>query len=233
MTLRLSCVYRLKCRCVWGGTSGPKTPAPLKGLEGFLEVEEHEVRFESWCFLRYDSSFAFLCGKSIVVDFWVRPLELKRGGYAPWLYSVCTKIQGFGHTRTSLNINGSDVNFTAYCSRTVWFCCMVFAYQDFKETPPSRSTFNDIPVLTRLLSKSYSHTCLSLFLLSLAGSSLSAIRPSSSSCRGVWVPITFCSSDSTLLICLQKAGDALKSVSEPAYLIWWTTQRECWINVHI
>lgn len=81
MTLRLSCVYRLKCRCVRGSTSGPKTPAPLKGLEGFLEVEEHEMRFESWCFLRYDGSFAFLSGKSIVVDFWVRPLELKTGGY--------------------------------------------------------------------------------------------------------------------------------------------------------
>ena len=64
--------------------------------------------------------------------------------------------------------------------------------------------------------------------MSLAGSSLSAIRPSSSSCRGVWVPITFCSSDSTLLICLQKAGDALKSVSDPAYLIWWKTQMKCW-----
>lgn len=72
----------------------------------------------------------------------------------------------------------------------------------------------------------YTHkdTCLSLFLLSLSGSSLSAIRPSSSCCRGVCVPIIFCSSQSILRICLQKAGDALKSVSEPAYLIWWKTE---------
>lgn len=67
-------------------------------------------------------------------------------------------------------------------------------------------------------------TCLSLFLLSLSGSSLSAIRPSSSCCSGVWVPIIFCSSQSILRICLQKAGDALKSVSEPAYLIWRKTE---------
>lgn len=80
----------LKCRCVSGGRSRSKTPAPLKGLEGFLEVEEHEMRFESWRFLGHYSSFAFLGGKSIVVDFWVRPLELKRWGHASLLSSTCT-----------------------------------------------------------------------------------------------------------------------------------------------
>lgn len=35
------------------------------------------MRFESRGFLRYDSSFALRSGKSVVVDFWVRPLELK------------------------------------------------------------------------------------------------------------------------------------------------------------
>lgn len=56
---------------VSGCRSRPKTPAPLKRLEGFLDVEEHEMRFDSRGFLGYDSSFAFLGGKSIVVDFWV------------------------------------------------------------------------------------------------------------------------------------------------------------------
>lgn len=59
-------------------SSCPKTPASLKRLEGFLQAEEHEVRFEAWGFLGYDSSFAFLCGKSTVVDIWVQLLELKR-----------------------------------------------------------------------------------------------------------------------------------------------------------
>ncbi|TNN29058.1 hypothetical protein EYF80_060794 [Liparis tanakae] len=65
-------------------------------------------------------------------------------------------------------------------------------------------------------------------LLSWVGSrrsSRSAIRPSSSACSGVWVPMTVRSSHVTRLICLQNAGDALKSVSEPAYLIWRKTQR--------
>lgn len=53
-----------------------KTPAPLKGLEGFFEVEEHEIRFQPWGFLGYNSSFALLGGKSILVDLRIRLLEL-------------------------------------------------------------------------------------------------------------------------------------------------------------
>lgn len=64
-------MHSLKCRFVSGGRSSPKTPAPLKRLKRFLEAKEHEMRFESRVFFRYDSSFAFLSGKSIVVDIWV------------------------------------------------------------------------------------------------------------------------------------------------------------------
>lgn len=71
MTLRLSCVNSMKCKCVSGGRSRSKTPAPLKGLEGCLEFEEHEWGLESRGFLGYDGSFALLSGKSTVVNFWV------------------------------------------------------------------------------------------------------------------------------------------------------------------
>lgn len=55
----------------------PEAPAPLEGLEGFLEAEYRERRLESWQFLWYDSSFALLCGKSLVVYVRIRPLELR------------------------------------------------------------------------------------------------------------------------------------------------------------
>jgi len=51
----------------------------LKRLERFFEVKDHELRFESGGFVWYDSSFAFLSGKPIVVDLRVGFLELKRG----------------------------------------------------------------------------------------------------------------------------------------------------------
>lgn len=55
----------------------PEAPAPLEGLEGFLEAEYRERRLESWRFLWYNSSFALLRGKSLVVYVRVGPLELK------------------------------------------------------------------------------------------------------------------------------------------------------------
>lgn len=55
----------------------PEAPAPLEGLEGFLEAEYRQRRLESWCFLWYDSSFALLCGKSLVEYVRVGPLELR------------------------------------------------------------------------------------------------------------------------------------------------------------
>lgn len=54
----------------------PEAPAPLEGLEGFLEAEYGERRLEPWRFLRYDSGFALLRGKSLLVYVRVGPLEL-------------------------------------------------------------------------------------------------------------------------------------------------------------
>lgn len=167
--LLISITLSLSCSCCGSGCRlCPKTPAPLKGLQGFLEVKQLERRFKTWGFLWNSSSFAVLSGKALLVHFWVWSLELRR--------------------RTHVVLLKSKLDLWA------------------TSAPPKKS--NNI------------YTCLSLFFLSLAGSSLSAIRPSSSSGRGVWVPMTFCSSDSNLRICLQNAGDELKSVSDPAYLIW-------------
>lgn len=55
----------------------PEAPAPLEGLERFLEAEYRERRLESWRFLWYDSSLALLCGKSLVIYVRVGPLELR------------------------------------------------------------------------------------------------------------------------------------------------------------
>lgn len=68
--------------------SGPETPAPLKGLEGFLQVEERERGFKSRGFLWYDSSSTFLSGKAFVVNFWVWPLELKKRGCVTLTYRM-------------------------------------------------------------------------------------------------------------------------------------------------
>lgn len=65
------------CKCFSGSRSCPETPASLKRLEGFLDAEEHKIRFESWGFLGYDSSFAFFSGKSTMVDFRVGLLKLQ------------------------------------------------------------------------------------------------------------------------------------------------------------
>lgn len=65
------------CKCFSGSRSCPETPTSLKRLEGFLDAEEHKIRFESWGFLGYDSSFAFFSGKSTMVDFRVGLLKLQ------------------------------------------------------------------------------------------------------------------------------------------------------------
>lgn len=62
----------------------PEAPAPLEGLEGFLEAEHRERRLESWRFFRYDSSFALLCWKSLVVHIRVGPLELDIWDISIW-----------------------------------------------------------------------------------------------------------------------------------------------------
>lgn len=68
--------------------SCPEAPAPLERLERFLEAKEGEMRFHSG-FLWYDGSFAFLRGKSTVVDVWVRLLKLERKN----MPHFCTETQ--------------------------------------------------------------------------------------------------------------------------------------------
>lgn len=77
--MKLRCVCNMRQKKVSDCISCPKTPAPLKRLERFLEAEEHEMWFDSSSFLWNDSSFAFLRRKSVVVDLWVGLLKLKLG----------------------------------------------------------------------------------------------------------------------------------------------------------
>lgn len=128
MTLRLRYVY--KCRCVSGGTSCSKAPAPLKRLEGFLEAKEREMRFVSRVFLRYDSSFAFLSGKAIVVDIGVQLLKLKRKD----LHHYCTVYvhQGKRHSLVILShqyILALDLYYCTFINKIIpiftdfsWIC---------------------------------------------------------------------------------------------------------------
>lgn len=80
MTKQFAATVMTQCPglCVSGRTSGSETPAPLKGLQRFLEVEQLERRFEAERFLRHGGTFALLGGETLLVNLRVGPLELRR-----------------------------------------------------------------------------------------------------------------------------------------------------------